>query len=83
MSDAPKKRRYISLVNHATGYRRTLDEGDGMGDKHTENQGLDRWVDRWGTIILWVFGGLGAVAIGFFVWFLLLLWAGPLLGRLP
>jgi hypothetical protein len=54
-----------------------------MSDKPTENQDRDRWVDRWGTIILCVFGGLGVVAIGFFVWFLLLLWGGPLLGVFP
>jgi hypothetical protein len=44
-----------------------------MSDKPTENQNLDRWLDGWGTIILWVFGGIGAVALVFFVWFLLLL----------
>ena len=42
-----------------------------MNDKPTENQILDRW----GTITLWIVGGISAVALGFLVWFVLLLYA--------
>jgi hypothetical protein len=55
--------------------RRNDPMSDKPTDEPTENQNLDRWVDRWGAIILWVLGGLGAVALVFFVWFLLVLGA--------
>jgi hypothetical protein len=51
--------------------RRNERTSDKPSDDPTENQNLDRW----GAIILWVLGGLGAVALVFFVWFLLVLWA--------
>ena len=65
MSDEPKERALHSLGNRATR------SGDGMNDKPTENQILDRW----GAITLWIVGGISAVALGFLVWFVLLLYA--------
>jgi hypothetical protein len=51
--------------------RRNDRTSDKPSDEPTESQDLDRW----GTIILWVLGGISAVTLVFFVWFLLMLWA--------
>jgi|HubBroStandDraft_3_1064219.scaffolds.fasta_scaffold973009_1 hypothetical protein len=71
---------WITLIAFAiAGLLITLESGLVRRNGRTSAKPSDKPVeieilDRWGAITLWVVGGLGAVALGFLVYFLLLLW---------
>jgi hypothetical protein len=45
---------------------------DRMGEKPSDKPIELEILDRWGAITLWIVGGISAVTLAFFAWFLLL-----------